>query len=217
MGPVRRSRASHEGGSLASGARFKQEWPLPNRAEIQMSEEDKKRALATQLPQQLEALHHHRASGVLTDEEFVAAKLALLSMATGTPAERLAKRPEPPKSAPVSPRHRPSPTLALTAPPAAGEAEASSRKPLPAWMGSSALHTTSLMRQQQSLYDEVQGRSEELYGRDWWQEENEWFLVPAGRNGQVVVAGRPRHLALYDRSVGQADRRMVEPVAQSAA
>ena len=31
----------------------------------------------------------------------------------------------------------------------------------------------------------------------------------------MVVAGRPRHLALYDRSVGQADRRMVEPVAQS--
>ena len=36
-------------------------------------------------------------------------------------------------------------------------------------------------------------------------------------SGHVVVAGQPRHLALYDRSVAQVDRRMVEPVAQSAA
>ena len=41
-------------------------------------------------------------------------------------------------------------------------------------------------------------------------------MVLAGRKGHVVVAGRPRQLALYDRSVGHADRRMaVEPVAQS--
>ena len=42
----------------------------------------------------------------------------------------------------------------------------------------------------------------------------EWRVVAAGRHGQVVVAGRPKQLALYDRSVEQADRRMVEAVAQ---
>ena len=36
----------------------------------------------------------------------------------------------------------------------------------------------------------------------------EWALVLAGRKGHVVVAGRPRQLALYEHSVGHADRRM---------
>ena len=36
----------------------------------------------------------------------------------------------------------------------------------------------------------------------------------AGRKGHVVVAGRPRQLALYDRSAGLADRRMTLDLAR---
>ena len=41
----------------------------------------------------------------------------------------------------------------------------------------------------------------------------QWAMV-SGRGGQVVGAGRPRQLALYDRSAGLADRRMTLDLAR---
>ena len=178
---------------LQSAPAVRHKPPPPQPQEWHQREEERKRAVATQLPQQLEALHKHRQNGILTDEEFLAAKCSLLSLATGTPAERLGAPPEPPKSAPVSPRHRPSPRWRVpsgeaftagaaeeqvvrgTAPaggisqfaPAPGppppEYLTAARLQRPAVHVGSGMQATGIMRRQQRMYDEVQEKSMELY------------------------------------------------------